>query len=141
MRIAMNRTTFTYGAGLALAAFALQWLDYQHTVRVFATELYVVLIAAGFTVLGVWIGHRLTRPRSPTPFRCNSRAVAALGISDREYEVLQLLAKGHSNKEIAARLFVSPNTIKTHVARLYEKLDVSRRAMAIQKSKSLRLVP
>ena len=73
-------------------------------------------------------------------FVANKAALAALQVSHREYEVLQLLAEGFSNKEIAEQLFVSPNTIKTHIARLYEKLDVSRRTQAVHKAKSLQLI-
>ena len=130
-----------YGAGLAAAAFALQWLDYQHAVRLFATELYIIFIAVAFTALGVWLGYRLTRRTRRPAFEPNRKAVAALGISDREYEVLELLALGHSNREIGDRLFVSPNTVKTHLARLYGKLEVSRRTQAVRKAKFLRLIP
>ena len=121
----MKKTTFVYGAGLALAAFGLQWLDYQHAVRLFATELYIILVAIGFTALGLWVGARLTSVRPQDELVANKAALAALQVSHREYEVLQLLAEGLSNKEIAEQLFVSPNTIKTHVARLYEKLALS----------------
>ena len=138
--MAVNKTTLLYGAGLALAAFALQWLDYQHTVRLFATELYIILIAIGFTVLGLWVGARLTSGRATSEFTANTAALSALGVSAREHEVLQLLAEGLSNKEIAEKLFVSPNTIKTHVARIYEKLAVSRRTQAVRKAKSLQLI-
>jgi len=137
---AVKKTTLIYGAGLAMSAFALQWLDYQYTVRVFATELYVVLIAIGFTALGVWAGYRLTARPGSKQFEVNRAALDALLVSAREYEVLQLLDNGHSNKEIAEQLCVSLNTVKTHVARLYEKLDVSRRTQAVRKAKSLRLI-
>ena len=139
-RTIVSRTTFLYGVGIAVAAFGLQWLDYQHTVRLFATELYIILIAVGFTALGLWVGSRLTAPRSPSEFAVNTAALAALEISVREYDVLQLLAEGLSNKEIAERLFVSVNTVKTHVARVYGKLDVSRRTQAVQKAKTLHLI-
>ena len=135
----MNKTVLIYGAVLALAAFVLQWLDYQHSVRVFATEIYIIIIAVGFTVLGLWIGRRLTG-RQDGEFRRNSKAIEALGISDREYQVLELLAKGHSNQEIADSLFISLNTIKTHIANLYQKLGVSRRTQAVNKARSLNLV-
>lgn len=136
----VKKTTLFYGAGLAMSAFALQWLNYQYTVQVFATELYVVLIAIGFTALGVWAGYRSTVRPGSKQLEVNRAALEALHVSDREYEVLQLLANGHSNKEIAEQLSVSLNTVKTHVARLYEKLDVSRRTQAVRKAKSLRLI-
>jgi len=123
-----------------MAAFVLQWLNYQYSIRAFAIELYVGLIAVGFAVFGVWAGYRLTQRSPDSAQSINKQAVAALGISDRELEVLQLLINGLSNKEIAATLFVSPNTIKTHVARLYEKLGVSRRTQAAKKAKALKLV-
>lgn len=136
----MNKTTFVYGAGLALAAFGLQWLDYQHAVRLFATELYIILIAIGFTALGLWVGARLMPARPQAKFVANKAALAALQVTDREYEILQLLTEGLSNQEIANQLFVSINTVKSHVAQLYGKLNVSRRTQAVQKAKTLHLI-
>ena len=136
----VKKTTLIYAAGLAVTAFVLQWLNYQYSMRAFATEIYVGMVAIGFAVFGIWVGFRLTQRHSSREHEVNMQAVAALGISDRELQVLQLLNNGHSNKEIAATLFVSPNTIKTHVSRLYEKLDVSRRTQAVRKAKSLNLV-
>ena len=140
MRRLVKKTILIYGAALASLAFILQWLDYQHTVRLFATELYVLLVAVGFTALGLWVGARLTSKRRPDEFRINEAALAALQVSDREFEVLQLLAEGLSNKEIAQRLFVSVNTVKTHINRLYDKLGVSRRTQAVRKGRSLQLI-
>ncbi len=137
----MTRTIVLYALAMALAAFALQWLEYKYAVRVFSTEIYIVIIALGFTALGLWVGHRLTQGRSAEEFRRNDEAIDYLGISAREVEVLELLADGHTNKEIAGRLFVSPNTVKTHLANLYGKLDVSRRTQAIHKARSLRIIP
>jgi DNA-binding CsgD family transcriptional regulator len=136
----MIRSIVTYGSSIALAAFTLRWLEYRHAIRMFPTELYVILVAALFTAVGIWVGRRLTRPTGSVPFARNERALQALGISEREYEVLCLLAAGHSNREIAERLFVSTNTVKTHLAHLYEKLGVSRRTQAIHKCKALRLI-
>lgn len=88
------------------------------------------------------MGNRLTRRSEPhDTFEKNERAIAYWGISDREYDVLNLLAEGHSNKEIAKRLFVAANTVKTHLVHLYAKLDASRRIQAVQKARSLRLIP
>lgn len=136
----MTKTIFIYSAAIAASAFALQWLDYQYSIRIFSTELYVVVIAVGFAALGIWIGHRLTSGTPAPPFEKNRRAIRYLRISDREYQVLQLLAEGHSNKEIADRLFVSANTVKTHLASLYSKLDVGRRTQAVQKARSLKII-
>ncbi len=137
----VKRTIVIYSLALAGAAFALQGMEYFFLVRVFSTELYIVLIALGFAGLGMWVGHRLAPRHSPPAFEKNMQAMAYLGISEREYEVLELLAEGLSNKEIAERLFVSPNTVKSHLARLYEKLEVSRRTQAVSQAKALRLIP
>jgi len=137
----MKKAAAIYGLCLAAGAFALRWLEYQYAVRVFSTEIYIALIAVGFTALGLWLGERLTRRREPGSFRKNTQALEYLGVSDREYEVLSLLATGLSNREIAERLFVSPNTVKTHLAHLYEKLEVSRRTQALARAKSLQLIP
>jgi ATP/maltotriose-dependent transcriptional regulator MalT len=91
--------------------------------------------------LGIWVGAKLFR-RGPAParFEANVKAQQALGISEREFEVLELLAAGGSNKEIASRLNVSPNTVKTHVGKLYEKLEVKRRTEAILKARELGMI-
>ena len=137
----MKKSIVIYSLAVGITAFLLQWLEYKYTVRVFSIEIYIVLIAILFTGLGVWIGKRLTTSSKKRPFEKNVRALAYLGISEREYDVLMLLAEGLSNKEIAQRLFVSPNTVKTHLARLYEKLEVSRRTQAINKAKDLHIIP
>lgn len=137
----MRRSVLAYGLAVAGGALVLQWIEYQHTVRLFSTPMFVVLVALLFTVLGIWVGYRLTaRPRAQA-FERNESALTYLGISAREYEVLELLARGHSNREIARVLFVSPNTVKSHVGRLYEKLEVSRRTQAVDKARSLRMIP
>ena len=137
----MVRTVLIYGAVLALAAVALQWAEYQYFVRAHPGELYVALIAAGFLGLGIWVGGRIFRRPAPAPFEPNVRAQASLGITEREFEVLKLLAAGRSNKEIAQGLAVSPNTVKTHIARLFEKLEAARRTQAILKARELGLIP
>lgn len=129
-----------YGLALAAGALVLQWLDYQYTIKRFSAEISLVIIGTLFTAVGIWIGNRLTRKSPIKPFEKNTRALAALGISEREDQVLALLAKGHSNQEIADRLFVSLNTVKTHLNHLYQKLEVSRRTQAIEKARSLRLI-
>lgn len=135
------KTILIYAGGLAVAVFVLEWLEYRYLVHDIGTELYVALIAAGFAVLGAWIGRRLTGTQAGHSFEKNTAALHSLGITDREYSVLELLAAGQANKEIARDLHISPNTVKTHVSRLYEKLGVSRRTQAVQKAKMLRLIP
>jgi DNA-binding CsgD family transcriptional regulator len=126
-----------YGALLAVGAIALQWLDYQRLARLHSGDVVLFGVATGFLVLGIVLGMRVFARPAPVPFDGNPKAQAALGISERELEVLREIAAGHSNKEIAQRLSVSPNTVKTHVARLYEKLGAKRRTDAILKAREL----
>ena len=134
------RTIILYGIALAGLAFILEWLDYKHAVHAWSTEFYVTCIAVIFVILGIWVGNRLTaRPRGA--FARNDAAIASLGISARECEVLDMLAAGHANKVIARRLDISPNTVKTHVARLYQKLEVASRTQAIGKARALDILP
>ncbi len=137
----MIRVVFLYGLALAALAFLLEWMDYKHLIRVWSTEFYVFCIALIFASIGIWVGNRLTAsPRGPV-FERNDAALAALGISARECEVLDMLAAGHSNKGIARNLDISPNTVKTHVARVFEKLEVGSRTQAVQKARSLNILP
>jgi DNA-binding CsgD family transcriptional regulator len=136
----MLRTVLIYGAILAVGAFGLQWLQFGFLVRRHPAEAYLALLALGFLGLGIWVGSRLFRRAPPVPFEPNTQARASLGISDRELEVLQHLAAGRSNKEIANRLAVSPNTVKTHVAKLFEKLDARRRTEAILRARELGMI-
>lgn len=138
----MWRTILIYGVLLAAAAFVLQWLEFNLLVRTHPGELYVGLLAAGFLGLGVWAGLHLA-PRKPAGdgFIANDKARDSLGISEREFEVLELLAAGRSNKEIANQLDVSPNTVKTHVSKLFSKLEVSRRTEAIARARELGMLP
>ena len=133
----MFRTILIYGALLAAGAFGLQWLEYQFVVRTHATETYLVLIALAFMGLGIWVGARLFRRPPPAPFEPNTRVRETLGVSDRELEVLDTAGAGRSNKEIAKQLDVSPNTVKTHVAKLFEKLEAKRRTEAISRAREL----
>ena len=137
----MKKTILLYGAILAVLVFLLEWLEYQYTILYFSTEVYIVCLAILFTLTGIWVGRRLTPKQDIAPFEPNQQALTYLAISEREYEVLTLLAEGLSNKELADRLFVSTNTIKTHLKNLYEKLEVSRRTQAVQKARALRLIP
>lgn len=129
-----------YAVCLAAGAFLLQWLEYQYLVRTLSTELYVVLIAAAFTGLGAWVGTRLTPRAAPVSFVRNEAALKSLGVTDRELAVLELLAAGDANKEIARKLDISPNTVKTHISSLFAKLEVQRRTQAIQKARELRIL-
>ena len=137
----MLRTMLIYGALLAAGTFVLEWLQFRLLVRTHAMETYVALVAAGFLGLGVWLGAKLFRRAPAAPFTSNTRAQEALGISGRELEVLTLLAAGQSNKEIARRLEVSPNTVKTHVTKLFAKLDARRRTEAILRARELGMIP
>lgn len=138
----MLRTALIYGLALAAGAALLQWLQYRFWIQEHSSEVFVGLVAVAFTALGVWVGSKLFRKQAPeVEFAPNTRAQTSLGISEREYEVLRLLAAGRSNKEIAGQLDVSPNTVKTHVARLFEKLNVSRRTEAIRSARELGLIP
>lgn len=137
----MFRRVLIYGAALAAGALALQWLELQFWTRAHPGGFYLALVAAAFLGLGVWVGARLFRAAPAAPFEPNLQAQASLGITEREYEVLLLLAAGRSNKEIAGNLHVSPNTVKTHVARLLEKLGAARRTEAILRARELALLP
>lgn len=137
----MWKQVLFYGALLAAGSFALQWLDYLHLARAHAGDIYLFLIAVLFLALGVYIGARVIGPSASPPFDGNPKAQETLGISPRELTILQEIAAGRSNKEIAARLNVSPNTVKTHIANLFEKLQARRRTDAINKARELGIVP
>lgn len=128
-----------YGGLLGSGAVLLDLLDWRHATRLHGEAVYLLLIAGGFLLLGLWAGARLFGPTPPPPAG-NPAAQAALGISPRELEVLHALAAGNTNKEIARALGVSPNTIKTHVARLFAKLDARRRTDALTKARALGLL-
>jgi DNA-binding NarL/FixJ family response regulator len=130
-----------YGALLAAGMLALQWLDYQRLARMHSGDVYLFLVAAAFLVLGIGLGVRVFAAPASAAFDGNPKAQAALGLSERELQVLNELAAGYSNKQIAARLHVSPNTIKTHVARLFEKLGAKRRTEAIRRARELGIAP
>ena len=136
----MLRTILVYGSLLAAATLGLQWLEFRFLVMSHAMEVYIALVALAFLGLGVWVGMRLFQRAPVTPFEPNKAAQETLRISARELEVLELLAVGRSNKEIAGRLDVSPNTVKTHVAKLYEKLEVRRRTEAILRARELGMI-
>ena len=136
-----NKTLIVYGLALAALAWLLQFVQYKYQLKMLKPEWYVLIIALFFTVLGIWAGRRLTGDRQKNDFERNEKARVYLGISNRELEVLELLAGGYSNREIADQIFVSPNTVKTHLSHIYGKLEVKRRTQAIHKAKKLRLIP
>ncbi|HEV7164069.1 MAG TPA: response regulator transcription factor [Gammaproteobacteria bacterium] len=134
----MWKQVFLYGLLLAVGTFVLEWLDYQRLARAYTADVYMGMIALAFLALGLYIGARvLGKPGEPAAFDGNPQAQTTLGISGRELEVLQELAAGHSNKEIASKLKVSPNTVKTHTARLFGKLGAKRRTDAIHRAREL----
>lgn len=135
------KTLFLYSLLLAVAAFGLEWLQYQYFSKTYSVEIYVVLIALAFASLGIWVGYRLTAQKPRGPFEQNIAALKSLGISGRELEVLEALADGQSNKQIGRTLDISPNTVKTHVANLYAKLQVNGRVRAIEEARTLHLIP
>jgi DNA-binding CsgD family transcriptional regulator len=138
----MARVILLYALALGLLATLLSWLEYRYLARAFSFEIYLALIAVGSIVLGAWLGRKLTPRRAPAgPFQRNEAAIRSLGLSPREVDILGRLATGESNKEIARRLGISPNTVKTHVARVYEKLEVQRRVQAIEKARLLAVIP
>ena len=137
----MARTILLYALALALAVALLDWLEYRYVTRAFSTEIYIALIAVAFVGLGLWAGRRLTPAPARGPFERNEAAIRSLGLSPRECEILALLASGQSNKELARTLGISPNTVKTHIARVYEKLEVEKRVQAIEKARWLALIP
>lgn len=137
----MRRLIFLYGVALASGTFLLDWLDYKHAVRAHSTEIYVTAIALLFAILGIWVGNRLTAKPRGADFERNEAALTSLGISAREWEVLDLLSAGDANKVIARKLSISPNTVKTHVARLFEKLEAANRTQAIRNARALDILP
>jgi DNA-binding CsgD family transcriptional regulator len=153
-QLAKYKQPVLYGACMAILLFLLKWLQYRFIIIDHALEIYVGAIALMFTCLGIWLALKLAKPTIQTVVvekevyitptngaTVNEEELAKLGLSKRELEVLQLIAEGLSNQEIAARLFVSLNTIKTHSGRIFEKLDVKRRTQAIEKAKRLNLIP
>lgn len=140
----IRKSIILYGIAMAVLMGLLKVAEYQFFVRNFSLELYIGLIAVLFVGLGIWVGRRLTRVKvisSPSPFLLDETILKEVGITKREYEVLDLIARGMSNREIADKLFVSTSTIKTHTSNLFMKLDASRRTQAISRAKELRLIP
>lgn len=148
----MPKHILTYGLIGGAVIALLKLVEYQYLVVEHSVEIYGALIAALFAGFGIWLGLRMTRTRervivrevavpAPQTFVRNASQVEALGVTPRELEILELIASGLSNREIAAKLFVSENTVKTHSSRLLDKLGAKRRTQAVQLAKQGGLIP
>lgn len=142
----MRKTVLLYGLIGGLAIAALRFAEYRFLVIEHSLEIYGGIVAVLFSALGIWLGLKLTRPKVvevpvSAPFVLNERRLSELGITPRELEVLGLIASGMTNREIAARLFVSENTVKTHTASVFEKLQAKRRTHAVQIAIQAGLIP
>lgn len=149
-----NKAIIIYGISLAFLLFLLKWLELRFIIFDHSFEIYIGFIAVIFTALGIWLALKLSKPKIETVvvekevyvtrnenFVLDTALVSQLELSKRELEILALLAQGHSNQEIAAKLFISLSTVKTHIQNLFEKLDVKRRIQAVEKAKRLNLIP
>ena len=138
--ISKHKNVILYGTSLALLLFFLKWLELRLIIVHNSFEIYIAVVALLFTALGIWLALKLAKPKIRTvviekeifiekteDFTVNQRVLDKLGLSKRELEVLQLMAHGLSNQEIASRLFLSLHTIKTHSSRIFEKMAVERR--------------
>ena len=150
--LAKNKHTILYAIALALLLFLLKWLELKLIIVDNAYEIYMGAIAVFFTILGIWLALKLTKPKTVVvekqvyinngpEFTINQTELDKLGLSKRELDVLQLMAEGLSNQEISERLFVSLNTIKTHSAKVFEKMEVKRRTQAVEMAKRLCIIP
>jgi DNA-binding CsgD family transcriptional regulator len=151
--VVKHKPTILYGVSLALLLFLLKWLELRFVIIDHIFEIYAGAIALLFTGLGIWLALKFSKPKVTTVivekeiflhsenFVFNKEEQERLGLSKRELEVLQRMAEGLSNQEIAEQLFLSLNTIKTHSSRLFEKMEVKSRTQAIEKAKRLRLIP
>lgn len=156
----MRRHVVIFGLVGGLLIATLQYTEYRFVIIEHSVELYSALVAILFATFGIWLGLRITRSRetvretvvvrevlvsseapAPEPFAPNPAHQQTLGITTRELEILTLVARGLSNREIATQLFVSENTVKTHCARTFDKLGVARRTQAVQRGKELGLLP
>jgi DNA-binding CsgD family transcriptional regulator len=148
------KTILIYGISLALLIVFLKLIEYELIILNNSFQFYAGSIALLFTLLGIWLATKLIKPKTKIevvekkvfinqvqPFVINEDTLAKTEISAREMEVLQLMAKGFSNQEIANTLFVSVSTIKTHISNLFFKLEASRRTQAVEKAKNLGLIP
>lgn len=142
-----------YGLMMAILVFALKWLQWEFLIVDYSLDIYIGLIAVFFTILGVWIARQLVGSKVrelvvekevfvplPVESAINEMELKRLNLSSREYEVLQLLAKGYSNAGIAGELFLSLSTVKTHVSNLFLKMNVKSRTQTLEKAKRLRII-
>jgi DNA-binding CsgD family transcriptional regulator len=141
-----------YGLLGGLLIVALKLVEYRFLVVEHSVEIYGALIALLFAGVGIWLGLKLTRKKevvvfkevmvsAAVPFALNAERLRELGVTPREREILELMANGLSNREIAEKLFVSENTVKTHSSRLFDKLGAKRRTQAVQMGKEFGLIP
>ncbi|HEX3383943.1 MAG TPA: LuxR C-terminal-related transcriptional regulator [Mucilaginibacter sp.] len=150
---ARNKQIILYGLSLAVIVFLIRWFETRYAMGDDQLETFITIIALLFTGLGIWLAIKLRKPkvetiivekeillRPPSEFVLNEKELSRLNLSRRELEVLQLMAHGLSNQEIADKLFVSLNTIKTHSAQLFEKMEVKRRTQAVDMGKKLSLI-
>lgn len=150
----MRKHVLLYGLLAGVLIAALQFIEYRWLVVEYSVEIYGAIVAALFAAVGIWLGLRLTRTTERVvvrevsvpvpaggPFVRDQDRVEALGITRRELEVLELIAQGLSNREIAERVFVSENTVKTHSSHVFTKLGARRRTQAVQLGKEFRLIP
>ena len=146
------REILLYGLCGGVLIAVLKLTEYRFLVIEYSVGIYGALVAALFAGVGIWLGQTLTKKKPEVivkevpvpvagPFQIDETRVAEFGITPRELEILSLIATGMSNREIADRLFVSENTVKTHSSRLFEKLGAKRRTQAVQIGKSARLIP
>jgi DNA-binding CsgD family transcriptional regulator len=146
----VKKTVLVYGILGGVLIVVLRLVEYRFLVIEHSLEIYGGIVALLFSALGIWLGLKLTRPRETVivrevpvnrPFKRNDTQLAQLGITPRELEILEAMAAGLSNREMAERLFVSENTVKTHTARLFDKLSARRRTQAVQRAKEAGLIP
>jgi NarL family two-component system response regulator LiaR len=146
----MKRHVLIYGLVGGILITLLKWTEYRFLVIEHSLEIYGGLTAVTFAILGIWLGLKLTRQKivvkevpvaAGEPFVPNERKQEDLGITRRELEVLELIAQGMSNREIAGKLYVSENTVKTHSSRVFDKLGARRRTQAVQLGKEFGLLP
>lgn len=144
------RSEIVYGSVLAFLIFLLKWMEYRFVLFSSSIEIYMSLIALFFMGLGIWVAYQLIRRKEKTiiiekevvrkEVTVDPAEAEKIGLSSRELDVLKLIAEGFSNQEIADKLFVSANTIKTHSSRIFEKLDVKRRTQAVEKARRLNII-
>jgi len=153
VQLTKRKEILLYCVSMALILFVLKWLEANFIVLDYRLDLFIGAIAIVFTVLGIWLALKLVKPKVETRIiekevyvdnsartEINQEEIVNLGISKRELEVLDLMATGLSNEEIAGKLFIGVNTVKTHSSNIFLKLDVKRRTQAVEKAKRLNII-